>query len=956
MPAHMSHGNSAYPMGAPAGSAQGLVRFGTRGSALALAQTDHVVAALRHVHPEIAAETTIIRTDGDVDKSSPLTVIGGRGVFTSALEEAIRRGVVDAAVHSAKDLPSDCPADLQLIAFFNRQDPRDVLVSRHGVSLMELPDRPVIGTSSRRRAAQVLAMRPDARIVELRGNVDTRLRKAAECDLDGIVLAAAGVTRMGWQDRIVEYLPLERFIPSPGQGALAIETRANPKPPVQSLADLDERAVSLPVRVERAFLRGIGGGCSTPVGAHAEWTGESLLLRCMLAREDGTNAIWARETLRPDEAEVLAATLAREMLAEVGQQRSAAQLPVNGRPLAGLSVLVTRPGTSATSFESDLVAAGASPVSAPTIRITPPADTAPIDRAIDEIGFGAYDWVVFTSGNAVDGVLRRIDSTGRSPVIFKATRVAAVGSATERRLANAGVAVDLVPARFDGEAVRDALIEAGVSGKRILLPRGNLAREVLAEGLRGAGAAVDLVEVYRTEPVTSIDPAIVAAIETGEFDVATFASSSCVRALASLLPNGLSSLLVSAVACLGPVTAETARDYGLRVDIVAEDATMAGLVQALIDKRDRIDAVRGQRSQPLIGAHGRTDSMTANGHREPTNHHPSFRRMRRLRRSEGVRRLVRETVLAPADFIYPLFVTFGVGVRRPIESMPGQFQLSVDQLPAELDELSDLGIGAVLLFGIPAEKDPEATGGYDPQGPVQEGVRVIKRHSPSIVVITDVCGCEYTDHGHCGIVVGDEVDNDRTLTLLARIALSHAEAGADVVAPSDMMDGRVAVIRAALDRAGFTNLPIMSYAAKYASGFYGPFREAAASMPAFGDRRSHQMDPGNAREAMAEIAIDIEEGADMIIIKPALPYLDIVRRARDAYDLPIVAYNVSGEYAMVKAASQLGWIDEARVAVEILTSIKRAGADRIISYHAKEVSRLLRDAARPEAAALGLPR
>jgi porphobilinogen synthase len=348
--------------------------------------------------------------------------------------------------------------------------------------------------------------------------------------------------------------------------------------------------------------------------------------------------------------------------------------------------------------------------------------------------------------------------------------------------------------------------------------------------------------------------------------------------------------------------------------------------------------------------------MSANGHHVPRAEQPAFRRMRRLRRSEGVRRLVRETTLAPDDFIYPLFVTFGVGVRRPIESMPGQFQLSVDQLPAELDELADLGINAVLLFGIPSEKDALASSGYDSHGPVQEAVRTIKAHSPSAVVITDVCGCEYTDHGHCGIVVGGEVDNDQTLGVLARIAVSHAEAGADVVAPSDMMDGRVAVIRAALDRAGHTTVPIMSYAAKYASAFYGPFREAAASMPVFGDRRSHQMDPANAREAMTEIAIDVEEGADMVIIKPALPYLDIVRRARDAYDVPIVAYNVSGEYAMVKAAGQLGWIDEARVAVEILTSIKRAGADRIITYHAKEVSRLLRDAVRPRPVALDLPR
>jgi len=322
---------------------------------------------------------------------------------------------------------------------------------------------------------------------------------------------------------------------------------------------------------------------------------------------------------------------------------------------------------------------------------------------------------------------------------------------------------------------------------------------------------------------------------------------------------------------------------------------------------------------------------------------PPFRRMRRLRRSAAIRRLVRETALAPEDFIYPLFVADGIGVRREIGSMPGQFQRSVDQLRPELAELAELGIGAVLLFGIPAEKDAVGSGAYDPHGVVQEAVRLIKREAPDLLVITDVCACEYTDHGHCGILDGCLVDNDRTLELLAATAVSHAEAGADIVAPSDMMDGRVAAIRAALDAAGHPELPIMSYAAKYASAFYGPFREAAASMPAFGDRRSHQMDPANAREALAEIAIDLEEGADVIIVKPALPYLDVVRRARDRFDAPLVAYNVSGEYAMVKAAAQLGWIDERRVTLETLTAIKRAGAGRIITYHAKEAARWLRE-------------
>lgn len=320
-----------------------------------------------------------------------------------------------------------------------------------------------------------------------------------------------------------------------------------------------------------------------------------------------------------------------------------------------------------------------------------------------------------------------------------------------------------------------------------------------------------------------------------------------------------------------------------------------------------------------------------------------FRRTRRLRGSAAIRGLVRETAITPEDFIQPLFITHGTGVRHEIGSMPGQFQLSVDQLPRELDELAELGIRSVLLFGIPEEKDREASGAFDPDGVVQKAMRTIKREMPEMVIVGDVCACEYTDHGHCGILEGCDVDNDRTIELLARIAVSQAEAGADIVAPSDMMDGRVQVIRAALDAAGHVNLPIMSYAAKYASAFYGPFREAAASMPAFGDRRSHQMDPANAREALTEIAIDLDEGADIIIVKPALAYLDVIRMARDTFDVPLIAYNVSGEYAMIKAAAQLGWIDERRVTLETLTAIKRAGAGRIITYHAREVSRWLRE-------------
>ena len=316
-------------------------------------------------------------------------------------------------------------------------------------------------------------------------------------------------------------------------------------------------------------------------------------------------------------------------------------------------------------------------------------------------------------------------------------------------------------------------------------------------------------------------------------------------------------------------------------------------------------------------------------------------RLRRLRRTESLRRLVRETTLEAANLIYPLFVTHDEGISQEIPSMPGILQLSADRLPSEVEEVASLGIGGVLLFGIPEAKDDLGSGAYSPDGVVQKAIGVIKKATPDLPVVTDVCLCEYTSHGHCGVVVDGEIDNDKTLELLARTAVSHAEAGADIVAPSDMMDGRVHAIREALDAKGFQMTPIMSYAAKYASSFYGPFREAAECTPQFGDRRSYQMDPANAREALREIRQDILEGADIVMVKPALPYLDIIRKVRDTFDYPVAAYSVSGEFAMVKAAAEKGWIDEQAVTLEILTSIKRAGADIIISYHAKEVARWL---------------
>jgi porphobilinogen synthase len=314
-------------------------------------------------------------------------------------------------------------------------------------------------------------------------------------------------------------------------------------------------------------------------------------------------------------------------------------------------------------------------------------------------------------------------------------------------------------------------------------------------------------------------------------------------------------------------------------------------------------------------------------------------RPRRLRRTPAIRRLVRETILTPADFIYPLFVVHGSGVRREISSMPGQYQLSVDQLAAEAEELAVLGIPGVILFGLPAAKDPVGTENFAPDGIVQQAIRALRSAAPELLVLTDVCLCEYTDHGHCGVVKGAEVENDPTLELLARMAVSHARAGAQVIAPSDMMDGRVGAIRRALDTAGFSDIPILAYAAKYASAFYGPFREAADSTPQFGDRRGYQMDPANVREALREVRLDVEEGADMVMVKPALAYLDVIRAVRERFDRPVAAYNVSGEYAMVKAAAARGWIDEERIVKETLTSIRRAGADVILTYHAKDFAR-----------------
>lgn len=312
------------------------------------------------------------------------------------------------------------------------------------------------------------------------------------------------------------------------------------------------------------------------------------------------------------------------------------------------------------------------------------------------------------------------------------------------------------------------------------------------------------------------------------------------------------------------------------------------------------------------------------------------KRLRRLRYNPLVRDMVRETELSKNDFIYPLFVVPGIKVKKPVKSMPGVFQMSIDVVVEECKEVAELGIPAIILFGIPDHKDEVGSGAYDEKGIIQNAVRAIKKEVKNLLVITDVCMCEYTSHGHCGVLNGEEILNDQTVELLAKEALTHAQAGADIIAPSDMMDGRVAAIRKILDDNGYQNIPIMSYAAKYSSGYYGPFRDAAESAPAFGDRRSHQMDIANSSEALREVESDIEEGADIVMVKPAGPYLDVIYRVKQKFGMPTAAYQVSGEYAMIKAAGQNGWIDEERVMIESLTAIKRAGADMFLTYFAKD--------------------
>ncbi|MDQ4099969.1 MAG: hydroxymethylbilane synthase, partial [Chloroflexota bacterium] len=510
----------ADPASPPAGVDISL-RIGTRGSALARRQAETVVRLLSRLYPGCTVQTEIVSTEGDLDKVSPLTQIGGRGVFTSALQRALLDGSIDAAVHSAKDLPSLEPPGVELVAFPEREDPRDVVVSRHGVGLDALPANPTVGTSSRRRAAQIRALRPDARIVELRGNIDTRLRRALDSDFDAIILAAAGVMRMGWVDRIAAYLPVEHFTPAPGQGALAVETRGAPDPAAAMVRAINDGGLAAAVAIERAFLRGVGGGCTTPIGAYAvpepTSNGEAPAFRfyAMLASDDGTRLERAVETVAPEGGEEIAFDLARRLMQAV-RPRYHVRTIEPARPLAGLTVLVTRQRERAAGLVDALEAAGALPVVMPAIAIKPVADETPLVEAARRLSAGEYDWMVVTSANAVQPLSRALSIAGEAAV---KCRVAAIGAATVAALKDAGFAVDMVPAEASAAGLVAALRSTGIEGARILCPQGNLARPTLVDGLRRVRATVETVVAYRTEPSGEAQPAVQRLAHEGQFDV-----------------------------------------------------------------------------------------------------------------------------------------------------------------------------------------------------------------------------------------------------------------------------------------------------------------------------------------------------------------------------------------------------------------------------------------------------
>lgn len=544
---------------------------------MALAQA-HLIAGML-AERQILSELVVIRTRGDADQTTSLAVLGGLGVFTSALQEALLRREIDLAVHSAKDLPTIEHPGLDLVAFLSRQDTRDVLISKSGDQLSALPSGARVGTSSRRRIAQLLSVRPDLAVVDLRGNIDTRIRRATEGDLDAVILAAAGLHRLGWHDRITGYLPLDQFIPAPGQAALALEIRRNDPGLASRAAELDELAVSRCVRAERAFLRAIGAGCTTPVGALATIEGADIRLRAMVASPNLLDARWGIYDLDVAEAEEGAGRIAREMLGLVRHDRRARGRPTLGGPTRP-TVLVTRPGDSGVALGSALQQAGAVAMVEPMLQIQP--TRTPVAAAtISQVHTGTFDWVVLTSANAIDGILANAADPVDPAKVFAGVNVAVVGEATAARLRTLGVEPTLISRRSDAANLATELIATGLNGKSIWLPQGNLASGDLALALRSVGATVIATEVYRADQPDRLTPDVRAALLQGDIDAAIFASPSAVRHLVALLGPDWSTLDDVRLVAIGPTTAAELRRLDLDVAAIAERPSDEGLVMAL---------------------------------------------------------------------------------------------------------------------------------------------------------------------------------------------------------------------------------------------------------------------------------------------------------------------------------------------------------------------------------------
>jgi hydroxymethylbilane synthase len=574
----VSHPNSN-PLDADAGAGGRRFVIGTRGSDLALHQARHVAALLSAAHADLDVAIEVISSEGDIDKESPLTTIGGRGVFTSSLQRAIGAGRIDAAVHSSKDVPSLSAAGLALAAFPQREDPRDVVVSRHGVGLAELPANPVVGTSSRRRATQVLALRPDAVIADLRGNIDTRLRKATTEQYDAIILAAAGLARMGWLDRATEVLPVDRFTPAPGQGALAIETRESPAAAFALVGAIDDVRIRQALEIERAFLRGIGGGCTTPLGAHATietFHGQAVArFWGMLARDDGSALERIYEEWPVDGAASEAFDAARRLFAEVRPNRVFGATEAPGRQLDGMNVIVTGTDDLAGRLADEVERRGGEPVPIETIRIAPPEKPELLEEAASGLRDGRFDWVVLTSRQAVAAMAHALREM---PV---RTRVAVVGEASAAASREIGVEPAVIASNPTGEGLVAALTGMVVATERVLLPVSSRARDVVRDGLTALGAEVTRVDAYATEIVDEPSPDVLSMVERGEVGAVLLASPSAVRGFMTQFGTVLPALSSAAFVAIGPVTAEAMRERGLPVHAVAALPGPAGMVEAL---------------------------------------------------------------------------------------------------------------------------------------------------------------------------------------------------------------------------------------------------------------------------------------------------------------------------------------------------------------------------------------